>query len=60
MKDESLSEVQEKIVYTLDEIAYVLQMIYESKIEFIKFNLEVELDTVDLLIKQKGYSKGIF
>lgn len=60
LKDESLSEVQEKIVYTLDEIAYVLQMIYESKIEFIKFNLEVELDTVDLLIKQKGYSKGIF
>lgn len=59
LKDESLSEVQEKIVYTLDEIAYVLQMIYESKIEFIKFNLEVELDTVDLLIKQKGYSKGI-
>lgn len=57
LQDESFSEIQEKIVYTLDEIAYVLQVIYESKTEFIKFNLEVELDTVDLLIKQKGYYK---
>lgn len=60
LQDESFSEIQDKIVYTLDEIAYVLQMIYESKIEFIKFNLEVELDTVDLLIKQKGYYKDDF
>lgn len=60
LQDESFSEIQEKIVYTLEEIAYVLQMIYESKIEFIKFNLEVELDTVDLLIKQKGYYKDDF
>ncbi len=57
LQDESFSEIQEKIVYTLEEISYVLQVIYESKIEFIKFNLEVELDTVDLLIKQKGYYK---
>lgn len=57
LHDESFAEIQEKIVYTLEEIAYVMQVIYASKIEFIKFNLEVELDTVDLLIKQKGYSK---
>lgn len=57
LQDESFSEIQKKIVYTLEEISYVLQVIYESKIEFIKFNLEVELDTVDLLIKQKGYYK---
>lgn len=57
LQDESFSEIQEKIVYTLEEIDYVLQVIYESKTEFIKFNLEVELDTVDLLIKQKGYYK---
>ncbi|HIZ89248.1 MAG TPA: hypothetical protein H9804_04825, partial [Candidatus Mucispirillum faecigallinarum] len=57
LNDKSLDEIQEKIVYTIDEIAYVIQAVYQSKIEFIKFNLDVELDTVDLLIKQKGYYK---
>lgn len=57
LNDKSLDEIQEKIVYTIDKIAYVIQAVYQSKIEFIKFNLDVELDTVDLLIKQKGYYK---
>lgn len=55
LQDESFSEIQEKIVYTLDKMSYVLKVIFESKIELIKFNLEVELDTIDLLIKYKGY-----
>ena len=57
LRDFPGDEIQEKIVYTIDEIAYVIQAVYQSKIEFIKFNLDVELDTVDLLIKQKGYYK---
>lgn len=59
LQDESFSEIQEKIIYTLDKMSYVLQVIFESKIELIKFNLEVELDTIDLLIKHKGYYKEI-
>ena len=44
-------------VDTLEEIGNIMQTIYKSKTEFVKFNLDVELDTIDLLIKQKGYNK---
>lgn len=57
LQDETYAEIQQKIVYTLDEIANIMQTIYKSKTEFVKFNLDVELDTIDLLIKQKGYYK---
>lgn len=57
LHDESFTEIQEKIVYTLDEIAHVMQTIYKSKTELIKFNLDVELDTIELLIRQNGYYK---
>lgn len=57
LNDETYAEIQQKIVYTLEEIGNIMQTIYKSKTEFVKFNLDIELDTIDLLIKQKGYNK---
>lgn len=57
LNDEAYADVQKKIVYTLEELAHIMYTIYKSKTELVKFNLDVELDTIDLLIRQKGYYK---
>lgn len=57
LNDEAYADVQKKIVYTLEELANMMYTIYKSKTELVKFNLDVELDTIDLLIRQKGYYK---
>ena len=57
LNDKSLEDIQDKIIYTIDEIGNVIRAVYENKIDFMKFNLDVELDAVDLMIKQKGYYK---
>ena len=57
LNDKSLEDIQDKIIYTIDEIGNVIRAVYENKIDFMKFSLDVELDAVDLMIKQTGYYK---
>ena len=54
LRDEKINQLQEKIVESLNNILEVFKSIYESNMEYIAFNIENEIDAMELLIKQKG------
>lgn len=57
LHDENINDVQEKIILSLKHISEVFKLIYESDVEYMKFNIENEIDAMELLIKQKGLTK---
>lgn len=57
LKDESIANIQEKIILSLNSISEVFKLIYESDMEYMKFNIENEIEAMELLIRQKGYVK---
>ena len=54
LRDEKINQLQEKIVQSLNNILEVFKSMYESNMEYIAFNIENEIDAMELLIKQKG------
>ena len=52
-----INQIQEKIVESLNNILEVFKSMYESNMEYIAFNIENEIDTMELLIRQKGLIK---
>lgn len=54
LRDEKINQLQEKIVESLNNILEVFKSMYESNMEYIAFNIENEIDAMELLIKQKG------
>lgn len=57
LEDESIAYIQEKIILSLNSISEVFKLIYESDVEYMKFNIENEIEAMELLIRQKGYVK---
>lgn len=57
LEDESVAYIQEKIILSLNSISEVFKLIYESDMEYMKFNIENEIEAMELLIRQKGYVK---
>lgn len=57
LEDESIANIQEKIILSLNSISEVFKLIYESDMEYMKFNIENEIEAMELLIRQKGYVK---
>lgn len=57
LDDESIANIQEKIILSLNNISEVFKLIYESDVEYMKFNIENEIEAMELLIRQKGYVK---
>ncbi len=57
LEDESIANIQEKIILSLNSISEVFKLIYESDVEYMKFNIENEIEAMELLIRQKGYVK---
>ena len=57
LRDEKINQLQEKIVESLNNILEVFKSMYESNMEYIAFNIENEIDTMELLIRQKGLIK---
>ena len=57
LEDESIANIQEKIILSLNNISEVFKLIYESDMEYMKFNIENEIEAMELLIRQKGYVK---
>lgn len=57
LRDEKVNQIQEKIVESLNNILEVFKSMYESNMEYIAFNIENEIDAMELLIRQKGYIK---
>lgn len=55
LRDEKVSQLQEKIELSLTNILKVFQSMYESNVEDMKFKIENEIDAMELLIKQKGF-----
>ena len=57
LRDEKINQIQEKIVESLNNILEVFKSMYESNMEYIAFNIENEIDAMELLIRQKGLIK---
>ena len=57
LRDEKINKLQEKIVESLNNILEVFKSMYESNMEYIAFNIENEIDAMELLIRQKGLIK---
>lgn len=57
LEDESIANIQEKIILSLNSISEVFKLIYESDVEYMKFNIENEIEAMELLIRQKGLKK---
>lgn len=57
LRDEKINQLQEKIVESLNNILEVFKSMYESNMEYIAFNIENEIDAMELLIRQKGLVK---
>ena len=57
LRDEKINQIQEKIVESLNNILAVFKSMYESNMEYIAFNIENEIDAMELLIRQKGLIK---
>lgn len=58
LKDESINNIQGKIELSLNNILEVFKSMYKSNVENMKFNIENEIDAMELLIRQKGLVKN--
>ena len=57
LEDESIANIQEKIILSLNSISEVFKLIYASYMEYMKFNIENDIEAMELLIRQKGLKK---
>lgn len=56
---DDVKDLQEKIILSLKSISEALEEIYESKFEIFKYNVENNIDVMDILLKQEGLIDNI-
>lgn len=59
LKDETLNHIQEKIVQSLKNMLEMFKSMYESNMEYLSYNIENDMNAIELLNKQEGLKKDI-